>query len=230
MTTNGTGSGVDILRRMLPGGSLDGAWIMFDVMHRCIGGWLTLSAHIYDHHLRALSTIFTCELKAQDPLSQETPWRLMVNIAIRNGVPKVTIKGFMADNAEAGWEAVRNVFFNGKRDPNRDLFHFKQSFVWHAKEGIPTGKREEHETMWDRMMNAPNMVLAYQIKDEITHWWKAGNCIEGKLMMLLCWIAWWAIRWRQWANWMRRTKDNALMPNCTGFESMHASMRASQGS
>ncbi|CAM6092130.1 unnamed protein product [Calypogeia fissa] len=63
MTTKGSGSRVDILRRMQPGGSLDGAWIMFDVMHRCTRGWLTLSAHIYDHHLRALSTIFTCELK-----------------------------------------------------------------------------------------------------------------------------------------------------------------------
>ncbi|CAM6084792.1 unnamed protein product [Calypogeia fissa] len=230
MTTNGTGSGVDILKRMEPGGSLDGGWVMFDIMHRCTGGWLTFSAHIYDHHLRALSTIFTCELKAQDAESQETAWRLMVDIAKRHGVREVTIKGFMADNAEAGWQAVRRVFFNGKPKPTRersDLFHFKQSFVRHAKEGVPFNKREEHERMWERMKNAPNMVLAYRIKDEITDWWMAGNCVEGKLMMLMCWIAWWVIRWRQWANWLRRTKDameNALMPNCTGSESVHASM------
>ncbi|CAM6096679.1 unnamed protein product [Calypogeia fissa] len=207
MTTQGTGSRVDILRRMQPGGSLKGAWLMFDIMHRCTGGWLTLNSHIYDHHLPALSTIFTCELKAQDPESQETAWRLMVDVASRNGVREVNIKGFMADNAEAGWQAVHRVFFNGLPDPSReqsDLFHFKQSFVLHANEGIPFEKREEHKLMWDRMHDAPNMVLVYRIKDEITDWWKAGNYVERKLMMLICWIAWWVIQWRQWANWLRR--------------------------
>ncbi|CAM6102386.1 unnamed protein product [Calypogeia fissa] len=162
MTTYGTGSGVDILKRMQPGGSLDGTWVIFDVMHRCTGGWLTFSAHTYDHHLWALSMIFTCELKTQDPESQETAWRLMVDIAKRHGVREVTIKGFMANNAEAGWEVVRNVFFNGKPDPFRersDLFHFKQSFVRHAKGGVPFEKREEHEIMWDRMRNAPTWFL-----------------------------------------------------------------------
>ncbi|CAM6082218.1 unnamed protein product [Calypogeia fissa] len=196
MTTHGTGSGVDILRRMQLGGSLEGAWLMFDIMHRCTRGWLMLSVKCYDHHLLALSTIFTCKLKAQDAKSQETAWRLMVDVANRNGVHEVTIKGFMADNVETGWDAVRKVFFNGKPNLTRkrsDLFHFKQSFIRHAKEGIMFENREEHKRMWDIMNDAPNMVLAYRIKDEITDWWKAKNYVEGKLMMLMCWIAWWVI-------------------------------------
>lgn len=69
MSTKGPGSRLDILRRMSYagsyGGPLEGSWVSFDVMHRIHTGWMTFSAHVYDHNIRALCTIFTCELKSE---------------------------------------------------------------------------------------------------------------------------------------------------------------------
>lgn len=206
MSVKGPGSGLDLLRRMQLGGSLDGAWVMFDVMHRCTKGWLTFSAHVYDHNFRALCTIFTCELRGEDAGSLEKAWTLMIDVAKENGLENITIKGFMADNAEAGWIAVRNVFFGGFPDPERersDAFHFRQSFIRHSQDGIKPEKREAHFKLWERMRHAASYVEAYRLADEIRVWWSDGNCIPGKLKMLEGWIAWWVVRWRQWGSSIR---------------------------
>lgn len=72
MSTKGPGLGVDILRRIKVGGPLEGSWVSFNGMHRIYSGWLTFSAHIYDHNIRALCTIFTCELKSECASSMAT--------------------------------------------------------------------------------------------------------------------------------------------------------------
>src|SRR5450759_4434240 len=48
MSTKGLGSGLDLLQRMKPKGSLEGAWVSFDVMQRSPKDWLIFSAHVYD--------------------------------------------------------------------------------------------------------------------------------------------------------------------------------------
>lgn len=206
MSVKGPGSGLSILERMQKNRSLEGAWVSFDVMHRITSGWLTFSAHVYDHNIRALCTIFTCELKSEDAESLATAWRLMVGVAAENGLKNVEIYGFMADNAIAGWNAVRNVFWNGIPNPERersDAFHFQQSLQRHTREGILESKRDEHLHLWSRLRNAATYVQAYQISFEIQDWWKAGNCIPGKLRYLQGWLAWWVVRWRQWGNYIR---------------------------
>jgi len=134
MSVKGHGSGVDILKRMQSGEDLHGTWVMFDVMRRITIGWLTFSAHVYDHNYRALCTIFTCELMAEDSPSLEIAWRQMVDVAREYGLLQVHIHGFMADNAIGGWIAVRNVFFGGVRDLDKeisDAFHWAQSLLCH---------------------------------------------------------------------------------------------------
>lgn len=71
MSTKGWGCGLYLLQQMLPGGSLEGTWVMFDVMHRIIGPWLTFSAHVHDHNYQSLCTIFTCKLQSEDHISLE---------------------------------------------------------------------------------------------------------------------------------------------------------------
>ncbi|KAL3702120.1 hypothetical protein R1sor_020142 [Riccia sorocarpa] len=66
MATVGPGSGVNLVNRMRPGGNLEGAWVMWNVMYRIDSGWCTMGIHVYDHVLRCLSTIAICELKAED--------------------------------------------------------------------------------------------------------------------------------------------------------------------
>lgn len=89
MSTKGPGSGLDILLRMKLGGSLHGCWVSFDVMHRIHTRWVTFSAHVYDHNIQALCTIFTCELKFE--LSLATAWRLMLEVAAEEAFPDIDI-------------------------------------------------------------------------------------------------------------------------------------------
>lgn len=206
MSVKGPGSGVDILRRMLPGGNLHGTWVMFDVMRRLSDGWLTFSSHVYDHHYRSLCTIFTCELKSEGAKSIATAWRQMIDVAKENGVPRVEIYGFMADNAIGGWNAVREVFFGGVSAPDRersDAFHWSQSLHRHTRGCIVDGKHGEHIAMWERLRRAPNVVEAYRVSHEIREWWRQGNHIPGKIRFLEGWLAWWTVRWTQWGNFLR---------------------------
>ena len=211
MTEKGDGSGVDILRRMQKGGPLEGTWVMFDVMHRINTGWLTFSAHVYDHNYRGLCTIFTCELMSEDAESQETAWREMISVAKEKGLTSIEIHGFMADNAQAGWIAVRNVFFDGLPNPGRersDCFHFKKSLRQHTLDCILPQKHEEHYELWGRLVQAKSYVLAYHIGEEIRAWWRKGNSVSGKLKELEAWLAWWIIRWRLWGNYIRLVSNS----------------------
>lgn len=213
MSIKGSGSDLDILRRMKTRGSLEGSWVSFDVMHRIHSGWLTFSAHVYDHNIRALCTIFTCELKSECAASLATAWRLMLDVAREEGLIEVEIYGFMADNASAGWNAVRDVFGNSIPNPERersDAFHFMQSLRRHTIEGILESKREYHYALWDKLRNAPTYVEAYRVAAEIKLWWKDGNCIPGKLKYLEGWISWWVVRWRQWGNYIRLVRKNHI--------------------
>jgi hypothetical protein len=147
-----------------------------------------------------LCTIFTCELKAQDEASQETAWRLMLEMAAQKGVDNIEIKGFMADNASTGWNAIRNVFFNGERRPEQersDAFHFMQSYIRHSNEGVKEEKKQEHDGLWSRLRKAKDYITAHHIKDEIVDWYRQGNCKSGQMLMLMAWITWWVTRWRQ---------------------------------
>jgi hypothetical protein len=110
MSSKGAGSGVDLLKRMRPGNDLFGTWVMFDVMHQITTGWLTFSAHIYDHNYRALCTIFTCKLLAKDADSCKIAWTKMIEIARESGVTNVHIHGFVADNA--GADEMRSKMFS----------------------------------------------------------------------------------------------------------------------
>jgi hypothetical protein len=221
MTEKGQGSGLDILRQMQPGGPLQGAWVMFDVMHRITTGWLTFSAHVYDHHYRSLCTIFTCELMSEDAESQETAWREVISVAEEKGLKNIQIHGFMADNAQAGWIAVRNVFFGGLPNPERersDSFHFKKSLKQHTTDCILKDRRQEHYEFWERLLKAKTYVEAYRIGTEIQSWWRSGNCVPGKIRELEGWMAWWIVRWRQWGNYIRLVRLCALLHHNNGID------------
>ena len=115
MSSLGPGSGIDLVRRMQPGGDLEHSWVMSDVMHRCVDKkWLTMSAHVYNHFYRGLCTIFVCELVSEDTSALQTAWSVMRRVCLQHGLDKVEFCGFIADNAQAGWNAIRNEFWGGK--------------------------------------------------------------------------------------------------------------------
>lgn len=63
----------------------------------------------------------------------------MVEVCEEEGLGDLQIYGFMTDNASVGWNVVREVFWNGIPNPERersDAFHYFQSLRRHTIEGI----------------------------------------------------------------------------------------------
>jgi hypothetical protein len=174
MSTSGLGSGIDLIRRMQPGGNLEHSWVLSDVMHRMLDNkWVTMSAHVYDHHFCGLCTIFTCELVSQDTASLGIVWRLMLRVCKENDLENVTFKGFMADNAAAGWNAIRNTFWGGKVNVKRehsDAFHWAQSVERVTKKYIIVTKRTEHKRLLESLRDAGNVIVAFRILEDIKAW------------------------------------------------------------
>lgn len=96
MSSKCPGSGVDLVNKMRPGGSLGDQWIHFDHIHR-VKGWCTMGAHVYDPYVRELLTIATCEFKVQDQLAQVQFWKMLNAQMVANGFPLPEFRGFMLD-------------------------------------------------------------------------------------------------------------------------------------
>jgi hypothetical protein len=206
MSTKGPGSGLDLVRRMQPGGDLEDSWVMSDVMHRMLDdNWCTMSAHVYDHFYRGLCTIFVCELASEDTASLQFAWKTMKRVCEQNGLLDVQFCGFMADNAAAGWNAIRNEFWGGKVNTHRersDSFHWAQS-VERVKTFIVFNKRSDHKELLESLRDAGNFILAYRIFERIKKWWNEGNALPGKVKELTTWLSWWIVRFAQWGNFIR---------------------------
>ncbi|KAL3687524.1 hypothetical protein R1sor_013833 [Riccia sorocarpa] len=134
MSLDGPGSDLDLLIRMRPGGDLYGTWVLFDVTWRVTKNeWKTFAVHVYDHNLRALATIFICELKGENHKCLEAAWRCMIDVIKENGEEPVTPYGFMADMAEVEWIVVRNVFWGGKANPEKIKASSTDIFIYIVK-------------------------------------------------------------------------------------------------
>ena len=213
MSTKGPGSGVDLVRRMQKDGDLENSWVMSDVMHRCLDrNWCTMSAHVYDHLYRGLCTIFVCKLASEDTAALQTAWTVMRRICAENGIQNVKFCGFIADNAAAGWNAIRNEWWDGKVNEQRerlDSFHWAQS-VERVKNLISPAKRFEHKQLLESLRHAGNIIEAYRTFEKIKTWWSQGNALPGKVMELTTWMSWWIVRFAQWGNFIRLVSFSSI--------------------
>lgn len=69
MSEVGPGSGVDLVKRMQPGGDLQDAWLMFDHVKR-VKGWTTMACHVYDSMYCRVMTIAVCDMQSEDCATQ----------------------------------------------------------------------------------------------------------------------------------------------------------------
>jgi hypothetical protein len=214
MSTKGPGSGVDLVQRMQSGGDLEKSWVMSDVMHRMHDNkWCTMSAHVYDHFYRGLCTIFICELVSEDAHSLQTAWKVMRKICEKNDLGDVQFCGFIADNAQAGWNAIRNEFWGGKvnfEKERSDAFHWSQSVELMTRRGILVAQRNEHKRLLDELKDAQNVVMAFRTFEKVKDWWNAGNALPGKTRELTSWLSWWVVRYSQWGNFLRVVSPSVL--------------------
>jgi hypothetical protein len=69
MSEMGPGSGVDLVKRMQPGGDVESSWIMFDHVKR-VKHWTTMACHVYDSTYCRVMTIACCDMQSEDKDAQ----------------------------------------------------------------------------------------------------------------------------------------------------------------
>lgn len=232
MSTLGPGSGVDLVNRMRPGGNLEDMWIHFDHVHR-VEGWSTMAAHVYDPFVKELLTIATCEFKVEDTHAQEEFWNLLNRIVKEGGFEKPEFRGFMADEASANWNAVCNVYYHGKKMPNKERscsFHWEQSMVKHTKGCIKAPFQEHHKVLCRQWKDAESDIAALNCRQTLQQWWRKGHAIECEISALETWLSWWEVRAIHWSSWfLTQEQSGPFLPTTNLAEAKHSSMRAAYG-
>jgi hypothetical protein len=128
MLEDGPGSGVDLVKRMQPRGDLENAWLMFDYVKR-VQEWTTMVCRVYDAAYCKVMTIAVCDMQSEDTKVQCIMWRELNEVMQRKGVEKPIFKGFMADSAQANWNAVRIVYGSG--DPKVPIENRERTCLLH---------------------------------------------------------------------------------------------------
>jgi hypothetical protein len=109
MSTHGPASGVDIVMCMQLGRDLENVWIIFDHV-KCVQGWTTMGFHACDMAYCKILTIDICDMQSENVDSQILMQFSFTRLVKKVGIIKnVNFKGFMADNAQANFNAVRRM-------------------------------------------------------------------------------------------------------------------------
>jgi hypothetical protein len=141
MSEVGPRSRVHLVRRMQPGGDQENAWIMFDRIKR-VKQWTTMACHVYDSVYCRVMTIAMCDMQSENAAAHMVLWKNLNDVMAWHGIPEPKFKGFMADSAQANWNAVRVIYGSGDatismKDQERTcLFHWAQSLEKHTKADI----------------------------------------------------------------------------------------------
>ena len=208
MSVDLEGSGVDLVRRMQPGGDLQDSWIMFDHVKR-VDKWTTMACHVYDSRYCKVLTVAICDMQSEDHIAQILFWENLNKVMANNGVPNVNFKGFMADSAQANWMAVRRVYGSGDpKVPMEDrerscFFHWMANLDKYTTKHIKLSLQVQHKKICLEYRDAKTMPEAEVKYHAIRAWWlSAGAATEDDLIALSEWLGFWHYRYRQWGGKM----------------------------
>ena len=204
MSTIGPGSGVDLVRRMQRGGDLELQWVMFDHVKR-ISHWTTLGVHIYNPTHCKVMTICVCDMKSEMADHQKQMWRSMLAVMEKHGVKKVEFAGFMADSAQANFNAVREIFGSGdKAIPMKDKertcqFHWSMALDRHTRQHIKLELHAMHKRLCHEYRKCKTKAAADSAMEAIKAWWySSGGVSESSLKEMNDWLSFWHFRFHQW--------------------------------
>ena len=152
MSTVRPGSGVDLVRGMQKGGNLQSKFIMFDHVKR-VPFWTTLGAPVYDPMHCKVMIVYVCDMKSEIADHQKQMWMSLIAVMEKHGVKDVNFARFMADSAQANFNAFREVF--GSRDKSEPMlgrertcqFHWSQTLERHTKQLIKPKLQEVHKRL-----------------------------------------------------------------------------------
>jgi hypothetical protein len=136
---------------MQPRGDLQNAWIMFDHVNH-VAGWTSMACHVYNFLYCKVLIISVYDMQLEDIEAQRIMWTKLNQTILKHGFPKPNFKGFMANSAQANWNAIKIVY--GSRDPSirmveehTYLFHWIQSLDKHTKRLIRPKLQDEHKVL-----------------------------------------------------------------------------------
>ena len=156
---------------------------------------------------RKVMTIYCCDMKSEMVEHQKQMWLSLISVMEKHGIRDVNFTRFMADSAQANFNAMRGMFgFGDKSKPmvgkeKTYQFHLSQTLDRHTKQFI---KLE----LQDALKRLCHEYRLYTIKDErdsameaIRAWWfSCGAVSESGLKELNDWLNLWHFRFHQWGS------------------------------
>jgi hypothetical protein len=197
MLEDGLGSGVDLVKRMQPRGDLENAWLMFDHVKR-VKEWTTMACHVYVVAYCKVMTIAVCDVQLEDTKVQCIMWTELNDLMAKNSVESTNFKGFMANSAQANWNAVRIVYGSG--DPkvpmeNRErtcLLQLTTLLRRHTQKYIKPDMQDQYNRLCKQYKDSEMMDEAESIYLAIRAWWlSSGAASEDAIGDLNLWLAFW---------------------------------------
>jgi hypothetical protein len=124
-----------------------------------------------------------------------------------NGVLNVNFKGFMADSAQANWNAVKTIYGDG--DPNLPmvarertcLFHWSVSLDKVTQKYIKPSLQFQHKQICKDYKDVKTIDDAETKDHVIRSWWlSSGDASEKGILGFSEWLGLWHFRYRQWGG------------------------------
>ena len=168
-----------------------------------------MACHVYDWTYQRGITISCCDFQSEDKDTQVIFWNNLNHVMRRHGIPMPQFRGFMADSAQANWNAVRIVYGSG--DPKVPIegrertcyFHWTQSLEKHTKQYVKHNLQDQHKHLCLQYRNAQSMDEAEARYLAIKARWMSSNCTSDDCFRHLdLWLAFWHFRYRQWGDFM----------------------------
>jgi hypothetical protein len=132
-------------------------------------------------------TITVCDMQSEDATAQSILWKNLNAVLARHGVPETKFKEFMADSAQANWNAIRVIYGSGNvaipmKDQKRTcLFHWTQSLEKHTKADIRANLQDQHRLLCKQYKNATSPDESKTRYRAIKAWWLSfgATTIQG---------------------------------------------------
>ena len=170
-----------------------------------------MASHIYNSKYCKVMTIAICDMQSEDAEAQELFWTQLNTVMRENGVDTVNFKGFMADSAQANWNAVRKVYGSG--DPrvcmegreHTCLFHWMLCLQRATTKNIKLEFHDQHKELCKQWKDANIQEEAETRYNVIRAWWVSSGAATSPsaVRALNDWMAFWHFHYRQWGGYMQ---------------------------
>jgi hypothetical protein len=69
--------------------------------------------HVYELAYYKVMTITVCDMQYENTKVQQIMWKKLIEMMLKHEFPKPNFKGFMVNNAQTNWNAVKIIYGSG---------------------------------------------------------------------------------------------------------------------